>query len=340
MKKVFVILCIAGLIVACKKSDDIALNKFITFNYVEHFPDPIYRIDENMVSEKIFHLGRRLFFDPLLSRNNTISCGNCHIPQHGFTHHGHDVSHGIDDRLGIRNSMPLMNLAWSPSFFWDGGVQDLDFTSAVPIENHAEMDESLQNVINKLKSNPTYTILFKEAFQSEEINSAQFFKALGIFMAMLVSDNAKYDQVIQGKLSFSEEEQRGYAIFQQNCASCHREPLFTDYTFRNNGLQENPAQDLGRYTITGAQDDKLKFKVPTLRNLKYTAPYMHDGRLYTLQAVLNHYTREIHDSATLDPLLKDNMGISISLEQQVDLLAFLNTLNDESFINNSKFAEQ
>ena len=340
MKKLLVFLCLAGLIVACKKSTDMLEDHFIVFRPASHLPAPIYKIQDNAVSEKIFILGRKLFYDPILSRNNTISCGSCHISQHGFTHHGHDISHGVDDRLGIRNSMPLMNLAWSPTFFWDGGVNDLDFTAAAPIENHVEMDENLQNVVHKLRLNPSYKSMFKEAFGSAEINSAQLFKALGIFMAMLVTDNAKYDQVMQSKASFNDRELRGYNIYRTNCASCHPEPLFTDFTFRNNGLQVNPAQDLGRYNITGDEEDKLKFKVPSLRNLKYTAPYMHDGRLYTLQAVLNHYTREIVNSATLDPLLKINKGINLSLEEQADLLAFLNTLNDETFINNSKFAEQ
>ena len=339
MKKFLVILSLLGMIVACNKAEDIHVCSYLSFRVAPHFPEPIYKIEGNIVSEKIFQLGKRLFYDPLLSRNNSISCGSCHISQHGFTHHGHDVSHGVDDRLGTRNSMPLMNLAWSSTFFWDGGVHDLDLTAAAPIENHVEMDESLSNVIKKLQDDESYRVLFKDAFGSNEINSAQFFKAMGTFMAMLISDNAKYDKVMNGKAKFTADEQRGYSVFHHKCASCHREPLFTDYTFRNNGLPINPANDWGRYTITGQDNDRLKFKVPSLRNLKYTAPYMHDGRLYTLQAVLNHYNREVQYTQTLDPILKLNIGIQLTKAQQSDLLAFLNTLNDESFIYNTKFGE-
>ena len=340
MQKWYILAAIFLLIVACKKVNETESDSplEVWFNKPTHFPEPVYKLANSSFSQAQFELGRKLFYDPILSRNNTISCGSCHISQHAFTHHGHDLSHGIDDQLGNRNSMPLMNLAWANSFFWDGGVQDLDLTAVVPIENHLEMDEKLAVVLKKLNNQSTYKDLFYKAFENSEINSVNTLKALSIFMANLISSNAKYDQVMQGKAEFTMQEQTGYQIFKNNCSSCHKEPLFTDYTYRDNGLGLNVQQDYGRYTITNREEDKLKFKVPTLRNLTYTAPYMHDGNFYTLEAVINHYRFQIKDTPNIDPLLKNK--INISDEDVIALTAFLKTLDDLSFINDKRFQEQ
>jgi cytochrome c peroxidase len=326
---------------ACSKADEIAA--FIGFNQPAHFPAPVYKLENNLITKEKFELGRKLFYEARLSRNNTISCGFCHLQSAAFTHHGHDVSHGIDDRLGTRNSPPIMNLAWSTTFMWDGGVFDLDLQPIAPITNEVEMDEKMENVLNKLRNTPPYPALFKKAFGSDEITTAHMLKALSQFMVMLVSDQSKYDSVIRKQgVSFTATEQKGYEIFQQQCSSCHREPLFTDYSFRNNGIGVGPNNDEGRYDITLNVDDKYKFKVPSLRNLAYTAPYMHDGRFYTLDRVLTHYTSEVQDMATLDPLLKQNgaLGIALSTEDKQHLLAFLNTLNDRNFITDKRFSEE
>ncbi|WP_140938370.1 cytochrome-c peroxidase [Sphingobacterium lumbrici] len=329
---------IIGVVIACQKTDDKLDTLLFEFVQPEHFPAPVYNLASNPISKEGFELGRKLFYDPILSRNNTISCGSCHISQHAFTHHGHDVSHGIDDRLGVRNSMPLMNLAWSKGFFWDGGVFHLDLAPIAPIENEAEMDEQFVTVLEKLRNSKDYPTLFQKAFGSSEINSVNTLQALSQFMLLLISDNSKYDQVIRKETNFSAAEQRGYTLYQQKCSTCHQEPLFTDYSYRDNGLGINPTQDQGRYEITGLESDKLKFKVPSLRNLAYTSPYMHDGSFITLEAVINHYRREIKQTDNLDPLLRD--GITLSNIEISDLTAFLNTLNDEKFIRNTLFSEQ
>ncbi|MCJ0743447.1 cytochrome c peroxidase [Pedobacter montanisoli] len=330
---------------ACKKSDDTQdMVTFLGFQKPKNFPDPVYNFSNNPVTKAGFELGRTLFYDPRLSRDNTISCGSCHIQSSAFTHHGHDVSHGIEDRLGTRNAPPIMNLAWNKAFMWGGGIYDLDLQPIAPITTHEEMDESLENVLNKLKSIPTYRNKFKEAFGSDEISTAHLMKALSQFMLMCISSNAKYDKVIrnEGNISFSAAEQEGYQIFKEKCASCHTEPLFTDGTFRNNGLAPNAINDKGLYIATLLDKDQYKFKVPSLRNLKYTAPYMHDGRFLTLDAVLDHYTGQVQDTPNLDPLLKQQTprGINLSTDQKDKLLAFLNTLNDEDFIHNKALAEQ
>lgn len=328
------------LLFACSKSEQIIA--FIGFNKPDHFPTPTYKLENNAITKEGFELGRKLFYESRLSRNNTVSCGFCHLQASAFTHHGHDVSHGIDDRLGSRNSPPIMNLAWNPAFMWDGGVFDLDLQPIAPITNVVEMDETMENVLNKLRNTAPYPAMFKKAFGTEEITTARMMKAMSQFMVMLVSDQSKYDSVIRQQASFSTEEQKGYALFQQKCSNCHREPMFTDYSFRNNGIGVGPNNDEGRYPITLNPADKYKFKVPSLRNLAYTAPYMHDGRLYTLNGVLNHYTSEVQDMETLDPLLKQNgaLGIPLSDDEKKSILAFLNTLNDRNFITDKRFSEE
>ena len=338
-QQLLVILALCLGIWACKKADDIHLADFASFNKPAHFPEPTYSFAITPLTKETFELGRKLFHDGILSRDNTISCASCHLGQNAFTHHGHDVSHGIDDQLGIRNSPSLVNLAWSTSFFWDGGVQQLDLSAIVPIHNPTEMDENLENVVRKLQNDTQYPRLFKKAFGDSMISSNNILKALSHFMVSLISDNAKYDQVKRNEAEFTTEEAKGYKIFQARCNSCHQEPLFTDHSFRDNGLGINAAKDFGRYEITLRDEDKLKFKVPTLRNLKYTAPYMHDGSIYNLEGVLKHYAKEIQHTINLDPLLKENNGIPLNQQEINELSIFLNTLNDESFVNNKAFMQ-
>lgn len=336
-----ILLLLASGCFACSKSEVVAA--WIGFKQPSNFPVPVYNLAGNHITQAGFELGRKLFYEPRLSRNHTISCGDCHIQTSAFTHHGHDVSHGIDDRLGSRNAPPMMNLAWHTTFMLDGGVFDLDLQPIAPITNEVEMDETLDNVLKKLRDHPQYPALFKKAFGSEEITTAKMMKALSQFMVMLVSDNAKYDKVMRKEgETFTAEEQAGYVLFQEKCNTCHKEPLFSDYSFRNNGIGVGPNSDEGRYVITLNAADKYKFKVPSLRNLAYTAPYMHDGRFYSLDGVLDHYAAEVQDMPTLDPLFKQNgkPGITLTAEEKKQLLAFLNTLNDKEFITDKRFSEQ
>lgn len=330
---------VAG-IVSCNK--DVLDMVFAGFQKPNHFPEPTYHFSTNQVTKDGFELGRKLFYDPILSANNTISCGSCHIQTAGFTQHGHSISHGIFDRVGTRNSTPIMNLAWNKSFMWDGGVFDLDLQPIAPITNHVEMDETVANVVNKLRNNAQYPPLFQKAFGSSDITSANFLKSLSQFMLMCVSSNAKYDSVISGQSAFTATEQAGYVLFKQKCNSCHTEPLFTDYSFRNNGLSISMINDMGRYNATLQDSDKYKFKTPSLRNLDYTPPYMHDGRFFTLDAVLDHYTMQVQNTQNLDPQFQQGaqLGIAITAEERFKLQAFLKTLNDKVFVTDRRFSEQ
>ncbi len=333
-------------ILACKKSEEIAegIGTFLGFQQPANFPAPVYNFANNKITKAGFELGRTLFYEGRLSRDNSVSCGSCHIQSAAFTQHGHDVSHGIDDRLGTRNSPPIMNLAWNKAFMWGGGVYDLDLQPIVPITAHEEMDENLNNVMAKLLLLPKYAELFKNAFGTSEINTERMMKALSQFMLMCISSNSKYDQVMRKEKNavFTSEEQEGYLLFKQKCASCHAEPLFTDGSFRNNGLAPNAINDEGLYTATLLAADRYKFKVPSLRNLRYTAPYMHDGRFLSLNGVLEHYQAEVQPLPNLDPALikKEGLGFSLTTSDKSKLLAFLQTLNDEDFINNKSLAEQ
>lgn len=342
-----IILLFFGLFIyACKKEDAIkeAVSSFLGFQQPANFFAPVYKLENNKITEDGFILGRALFYEPRLSRNNTVSCSSCHMQSSAFTQPGHDVSHGIDDRLGSRNAPPIMNLVWGKSFFWDGGISDLDLLPVNPITNPVEMDEKIENVIAKLKLMPKYTELFKKAFGTEEITNARIMKSLSQFMVMCISSNAKYDKVMRKEenQSFTSGEIAGYSVFKQKCRSCHTEPLFTDESFRNNGIAPNLNDDQGRFMVTLNSTDKYKFKVPSLRNLSFTAPYMHDGRFLTINEVLTHYTSGVQRTPNLDPLLLTyrKPGIELSDEEKFNLIAFLKTLDDHDFVTRKDIAEQ
>ncbi len=302
------------------------------------WPEPAYNFKKNPLDSAAVQLGRMLFYDPGLSSDSTISCASCHSPYHAFTHSDHALSHGVGDRIGTRNSPVLVNLAWSKSFMWDGAVNHLDVQALAPLENHVEMDENLAHVLGKLKRQEKYTRLFRSAFHSENMTGERFLKALSQFMLTLVSSNSKYDRVMRGEagVSFTGPESKGYALFKQHCASCHTEPLFTDHSFQNNGLApDSLLRDVGRMKITQKSTDSLKFKVPTLRNIERSSPYMHDGRYRSLQMVLFHYSADIHASPTLAPQLR--RGIPLTEDDKRNLVAFLKTLTDHTFLNNKQF---
>ncbi len=329
----FLYTALLAVIVLVSCSKDELPEPELRLDIASHFPALHYDLKKNPIRRSAFDLGKALFFDPILSRDGTISCAECHQQSAAFTHHGHDLSHGIDDQIGTRNSPPIMNLAWHTSFMWDGGVHDLDLQPVAPIENPIEMDEKLPNVLKKLKDSPKYRALFKRAFGSEEISTERFLKALSQFMLMAVSDNSRYDRYRLGKLSLSADELQGMELVKQKCGECHKGELFSTFEFVDTGL---PGKDLGRGLITLNEHDHYKFKVPSLRNLAFTAPYMHDGRFYTLEEVLDFYSKQPKvDRPTLHPTIRK--GIELSEMQKSKILTFLNSLNDTSFIKNKLF---
>jgi len=306
------------------------------FSVPENFPQPVYDFSKNPLTENKILLGRTLFYDPILSKNNTISCESCHSPFSAFTHIDHTLSHGIHDSIGTRNSPALMNLAWQKYFMWDGAVNNLDMQALAPISHPAEMGSTINEVVEKLNASEKYRKLFYNAYGDNTATGEKTLKAISQFMLTLVSANSKYDKVMRKELSFTEQEANGYLLFKKNCASCHTEPLFTNGNFKNNGLpMDLVLKDIGRMKVTSNKNDSLKFKVPSLRNIEYSYPYMHDGRFKKLSEVLNHYTNGIQLSKTLATQL--NQGIQLSSNEKVDIIAFLLTLSDKEFVFNPKF---
>lgn len=305
----------------------------------EGWPTPFYNYSNNPITPDGFVLGRTLFYDPILSSDNTISCGSCHQQFAAFANGGHDLSHGVGGLLGKRNSPALQNLTWNTSFMHDGGILNIEVQPIGPITNPIEMNESLANVVAKLSANSKYKQLFSKAYGDETVTTQRMFKAMAQFMGTMYSYNSKYDKVKQGKESFTASEQNGYDLFVANCASCHKEPLFSDYVFRNNGISINPVlHDSGRAIITQHPDDVYKFKTPSLRNIERTAPYMHDGRFTTLEECLEHYNSGITNIINLDPLLSG--GIPLNTQQKNDIISFLNTLTDTQFLSDKRYSEQ
>jgi cytochrome c peroxidase len=228
-------------------------------------------------------------------------------------------------------------MAWQSSFMWDGAVNHLDVQALAPIHNKVEMDEDISNVLIKLKNSPVYPELFYQAYGDSIISGERVLKAISQFMLTLVSANSKYDQVMRNEREFTPQEANGYALFKQHCSSCHTEPLFTNHTFKSNSLQiDSGLNDFGRVSITSMPEDSFLFKVPTLRNIEFSFPYMHDGRFNSLLEVMNHYTNR-------DPLVSNTSQelsgkITLTSEQKVDIIAFLTTLSDKEFLFNPNYS--
>lgn len=309
----------------------------VQINVPTGWPVPTYNFSKNPLTKAGIALGRKLFYDPILSVDSIVSCSSCHLSYTAFTHVDHAVSHGIRDRIGTRNSPALMNLAWGASFMWDGAVNHLDMQALAPIAHPDEMGEDVAHVIAKLERSRTYPSLFRSAFGDGRITGERMLKALSQFELTLISASAKYDRVKAGTEVFTDQEASGYRLFQANCNACHSEPLFTTGAFANNGLRIDTAyRDMGRLKITGAHEDSLKFKIPTLRNVEFSFPYMHDGRFSSLRKVLDHYGEGLAHSVTLAPELRS--GIALTKDERTDVVAFLLTLSDRKFCFNPDHA--
>jgi cytochrome c peroxidase len=343
-KKLFTITAIAGLITlavqvnSCKKNKDKASLTAIPFTVPQGFPDPAFDFKTTQLTKESVELGRKLFYDGRLSKDGNFACSSCHQQFAAFATFDHDLSHGFNNQFTTRNAPGLFNLAWHKEFHWDGGINHIDLQPLAPITAPNEMAEDINNVINKLKADGTYKNMFYAAYGNEEINSQKMLKALSQFMLLMVSADSKYDRVKKGQTVFNALEQSGYTTFQAKCGTCHKEPLFTDLSYRNNGLLvSNSLNDKGRMGITNKKEDSLKFKVPSLRNVMLSFPYMHDGRFYSLDAVFNHYENGILNGPTLDPMLKNRIPLTTS--EKNNLKAFLRTLTDSTFIKDKRFEQ-
>ena len=309
------------------------------FTMSSSFPVPDLPRDNPLIEERVA-LGKALFNETALSRDGSLSCASCHLSTFAFTD-PRRFSLGVGGQNGTRNAMPLFNLAWKTSYFWDGRAPSLRAQALMPIQDVTEMDETLDRVVAKLVATPTYPALFSAAFGSPEITAEKLSLAIEQFLLTLTSYDAKFDRALRGKATFTDEEKRGFELFMTendprtgqlgaDCFHCHGGPLFTDHQFHNNGLEPNDA-DPGRMRVTGFETDRGNFATPSLRNVALTAPYMHDGRFRTLEEVVAHYSTGVHRSATLDPNLAKHPdgGLHLSEADQQALVAFLKTLTSE-----------
>ncbi|WP_289046252.1 cytochrome c peroxidase [uncultured Olleya sp.] len=317
--------------------------------FAEKLIDPRIPINNKLTVEGVT-LGKRLFFDNILSVDGTKACASCHLPQNAFSD-PNQFSQGVTTTLGTRNSMPLFNLAWNfdDKYFWDGHALGLENQALEPVIDTNELgNDSWEPVEAKLNNHEEYPKLFKQAFGTSVITKQLVAKAIAQFERTLISGNSKFDKFSNGEISLTPQEQNGLNIFMSedkgDCFHCHgnpNNPLWTDNQFHNNGLDAT-FSDLGLGLISGNPNDNGKFKSPSLRNLAYTAPYMHDGRFATLEEVIEHYSTGLQDSDTIDTLMKkvDQGGVQLTTEDKADLKAFLLTLSDPTFINNPDFIQQ
>lgn len=315
------------------------------------FPMPDFK--DNPPTKEGVALGRMLFHETMLSKDGSQSCASCHLQSHGFTDTAR-FSVGVEGKKGKRQAMSVFNTAWHTNeFFWDGRAHLLRDQSLKPIQDPLEMNETLENVVSKLSASESYKNQFIRAFGSNEITAEKISLAMEQFMNTIVSNQSRYDKYLAGEIQLTASEERGRQLFfleyneflpnqsGADCAHCHGGFNFTNNRYMNNGLDAAGQQsDIGREEVTKSSSDKAKFKVPSLRNIALTAPYMHDGRFQTLEEVVDHYDNGIKKSGSLDPALlaTTNTGLRLTAQDKADLVAFLKTLTDNSLATNPSYS--
>ena len=320
---------------------------------IGQLPPPVIAAD-NALTQQGVKLGRMLFYEKKLSKDNSMACASCHRQEHAFSD-TNQFSIGVDGLPGGRQAMAVFNMAWNTNeYFWDGRAHLLRDQLLMPIQDPLEMHETLPNVVAKLKEVQEYKDQFKRAFGSEEITSEKMSLAMEQFMNSIVSVNNKFDKVQRGEATLTPSEERGRRLFfteynqffpdssGADCAHCHSTRTFENDLYMNNGLDAGQdITDLGRENVTGSPMDRGKMKVTSLRNIELTPPYMHDGRFNTLEEVVEHYNSGIKPSPSLDPALANTMGTGLFLDAQdkADLVAFLKTLTDTDLMTNPDYSD-
>ncbi len=356
MRTLICCLAITFMFFSCRKDNTRYFPTPYNLEIPSHFPDMIIPADNPMTVEGI-ELGRFLFYEKRLSGDNTQSCASCHLPSASFSD-PNQYSTGIDGIQGTRHSMALVNLGWEDFFFWDGRKTTLETQILEPVPNPVEMHQSWKRTVEKLNADVNYRNRFFKAFGEEGIDSTKATKAIAQFIRTLISGESKFDVMYkyENNLSLNSSEQAilqtvdveewaGYDLFKSlngaDCFHCHNGPLMRVKKFSNNGLMPNSFDDKGRAGVTNNPEDNYKFKVPTLRNIALTAPYMHDGRFATLDEVIEHYSSGIHMSPTIDPLIEfgSQGGVQLDAQEKYLLKKFLLTLTDQKFVLNPNFQD-
>ena len=357
MRKGITFLFLSILFFSCKKkSTELDINGGVTpfsLEFPIYFSEP-FKNNDNPLTEEGVCLGRKLFYEKALSIDSSKSCGSCHLQKFGFSDTAR-FSKGINNQVTTKKSMGLSNIAWQKQFFWDGRSNNLESQVFFPLESPQEMGLNRQEAAKRLNTNPDYKKLFEKAFRASNITPELIAKAIAQFERTLVSGKSKYDEYKHGRTSLSASELRGERLFFThpvpeanlrggNCGDCHSGSLTTSNLFSNNGL-DNSFDDIGLEKVTSNPDDKGKFKIVSLRNVALHPPYMHDGRFKTLEDVLDHYNEHIKESTTLDVQIKDatntkeGTSLGLTAQEKSDIIAFLKTLTDDSFINNKDLSK-
>lgn len=337
MNKILTLLSIVLLLFACTSNElleDTYDNPELPWHIPSDFPALNRSAVNNRPTKYGVELGKKLFHEKKLSGNNTISCASCHQQAHAFAD-AEKQAVGIYKRVGLRNTPPIQNLAFMKFYNWDGNKLELENQPLVPIITHEEMNSSILEGIQKLQEEKEYLELFRKAFGDAAITPDRIYRSIAQYEYTLISSNSKYDRIQrhQGE-QFTESEARGYTTFQAKCARCHRTALFTDQSFRNVGFPVNPSsEEAGRARVTGRPEDMMRFRVPSLRNAEYTAPYGSFGQFPTLKSVLDYFDEGVLYADNLDPILKENANrIPLSEQEKHDIIAFIKTLSDKEFV--------
>ncbi len=341
MKKVIIVIIVfilggSLLLEGCRHRDLILPTTPFTFIVPAGWPAPQYDFSNNPLTEEGIELGRHLFYDGRLSKDGNYPCASCHDQKDAFTHEDHPLAHGYGGSHTNRNPPGIYNMAWYKEYFQDGSMKKMEDIYASHITAPNEMAETVEHVIAKLEKDAQYRAMFRAAFGTHGVSAERMNKALSQFVLTMISNNSKYDKVKRGEATFTLAEQLGYDIFKAKCAGCHKEPLFTDFNYRNIGMTLDPSlKDEGRKKVSGNSADSLKFRVLSLRNAQLTRPFGHDGRFFSFTNMYMHYNGGVVNGPTTDPGVVPN--IPLSNFEQGQLTAFLNTLTDSVLINNPRF---
>ncbi|MBW3517737.1 cytochrome-c peroxidase [Flavobacterium sp. NKUCC04_CG] len=337
MKKNLVLLWALLLLTSCANEEPEPIqfdNPEFALQIPAGFPPLNNAVAENKPTLYGVELGQKLFNEKRFSADNSISCASCHLKTNAFADNQVQAV-GIYGRIGLRNVPPLQNLAFLNFYNWDGSKLQLENQVLVPIITPEEMHSSIVEVIDKIQGDSTYKELFYKAFGDINITADRIYRSIAQYQYTLISANSKYDRVQNNQgAHFTETENRGFQTFQQKCASCHSTALFTDQSFRNIGFPVNTAtNEAGRARVTGVATDYMSFRVPSLRNIAYTAPYGSFGQFATLKAVLDYFDKGVLYSDNLDPVFKNNANrIPLTEQEKYDLISFMKTLSDEAFV--------
>lgn len=335
MKVFLKILPFLFLLASCSHDDYESIvydNPELSINIPVGFPELNNSFYTNKPTKYGVALGEKLFHEKRFSADNTISCASCHIQSSAFADNNVQAI-GIDGRIGLRNTPPIQNLAFMRFYNWDGSKLSLENQPIVPIITHEEMDSSILEVIGKIQDDVSYKELFQKTFGDENITPERIYRSIAQYEYTLISANSKYDKVKRNEATFTENEMLGYQVFKQKCTSCHSTELFTDQTFRNIGFPINTnSNEAGRARITGNMDEYMSFRVPSLRNVEYTAPYGSFGQFTTLKDVLDYFDNGVLGADNLDPVFKNNGNrISLTEQEKEHLISFMKTLSDIEF---------